>query len=342
MKRLRSARKFYKGCKLVPQPMMPSRLLPLLVFPIIALASLVQLSPNSAFADSFPTPRYGGVIEPITTPVIVRYRPFPKIPVTTKQIMKISAKGETQTVTEITYGAYQGKQSNGGVQLTIEIDRIEKISNANKESQKVRGKLSIFVNANGDTQDIKFQIPGLDTSKPNDQRTIKIVESLLEKAFPKLPNEGVVVGDRLYDTNFEQKFGKIKMGLSSGETILGRSHFEGRNVLVTELTGTVQFELPDGRFEFPMRGYSLVDIDTGIHLFSDVTAAGSFSIKGKDAIMEIKQTVAVSLPPKSAQLPMNSASSVQERLKQVKRLLDKGLITTDEAAQKRKEILNSL
>ena len=157
-----------------------------------------------------------------------------------------------------------------------------------------------------------------------------------------MPNEGVVVGDRLYDLNFEQEIGKFKIGLTGNESIRGRSHFGGRYVLVTEVTGTVQMEVPEGQIELPMRGYSLVDIDTGIHLFSDATAASSFSIKGKNIIWEIKHTSSVSLPQKLAQLPLSSAPSIQERLKQVKRFLDKGLITTDEAAAKRKEILNSL
>ncbi len=327
---------------MVPQSMIPGRLPPLLVFPIIALASLTQLSPNSAFADSFPTPRYGGVIEPITTPVIIQYRPFPKVPFTLNQIMRISTNGKAQSNKKISYGTYQGKRLNEGIQLTFSLDRIENISHGNKETQKVAGTVSAFVNANGDTQDVKIQIPGLDTSKSNNQYAIKIFESFLEKAFPKLPKEGVVVGDRLYDLNVEQEFGKFKMSLSGGESIRGRSHFGGRHVLVTELTATVQFEFSEGQIELPMWGYSLVDIDTGIHLFSDATSAGSFSIKGKDIILEMKQISSVSLPPKSAQLPMNSASSIQERLKQVKRLLDEGLITTDEAAAKRKEILNSL
>lgn len=307
----------------------------------VVLGYGVSLS-TSSLAGSFEIPRYGGVIEPITTPVVIQYRPFPKVPFTTKQIQKISAKGETKTETVISYGTYQGKRWNGGIQLTVYIDRTEKLLDGNKGTQKVGGTLSIFVNANGDIQDTKIQIPGLDTNKSNTQQVLRFFESLLEKAFPKLPNEGVVVGDSLYNLNFEEKYGKFKWGITAGESIRGRSHFGGRQILVTELTGSIQLEFTERKIEFPVRGYSLVDIDTGIHLFSDSTTAGSFSHKGKDIIWEMKNIASVSLPPKSERLPLGTSSSIQERLKRVKRLLDEGLITTDEAAEKRKEILNSL
>jgi hypothetical protein len=53
-----------------------------------------------------------------------------------------------------------------------------------------------------------------------------------------------------------------------------------------------------------------------------------------------EQPSSVSIPTKAKQ-PTN-ADTLEERLAQLKKLLDKGLITPDEAAEKRKKILNSL
>ena len=157
----------------------------LIIHFLVVLGCGVSLSTTS-LADYFETPRYGGDILPITTPVSIQYRPFPKVPFTSKQITKIFAKGETQTATEILYGTYQGKRLNEGIQLMISLDRTEKISRANKETQKVSGTLSVFVNATGDAQDVKIQIPGLDTSKSNNQLRDKNFRITLRKSVPEI------------------------------------------------------------------------------------------------------------------------------------------------------------
>lgn len=308
------------------------------------LAVWVAAFSPEALADTFEKPRYGGVILPISTPIAVRYRPFPKSPVSMKQITRITGNGETHSGTSISYGAYQGELSNEGVLLTISINQVDTESRGGKKTQKMNASVSGWIDTNGDIQDIKFQFPGLDTGNPKNKQALNIFEPLLKKAFPKLPNRGVNVGDSLLDLNFELDIGNNKASISGREIILGRSHYGGRDVLVADLTGTLQlqFGTPGKLIKFPMRGYSLVDIDTGIHLYSDATLAGSFQIKGKEVLWEMKQITSVSLPSKSKEFQTNIRRSIKERLEKVKRLLNKGLITQKEAAEKRKEILKEL
>ena len=85
-----------------------------------------------------------------------------------------------------------------------------------------------------------------------------------------------------------------------------------------------------------------MDIDTGIRLYSE-TSVGSLILKKDERVqVEIKQINSIRLPPKSKQFPVISERTISKRLEDVKRLLDQKLITPDEAAAKRKEILNSL
>ena len=136
----------------------------------------------------------------------------------------------------------------------------------------------------------------------------------------------------------ELDFGTSKVSVSGREIILGRSDVGGRDVLVADYVAT----LKAGTFEIPMRGYSLVDIDTGIRLYFDATAAGSILIKDKHGQLKMRQITTTNLPPKSKEVPATSERTVRKRLEDVKRLLDQKLITPDEAAEKRREILNSL
>ena len=56
----------------------------------------------------------------------------------------------------------------------------------------------------------------------------------------------------------------------------------------------------------------------------------------------IKQTQTLKLPPMRNKPVQKAGGSIEERLAKLKKLLEKGLLTPDEAAEKRKEILNSL
>ena len=54
------------------------------------------------------------------------------------------------------------------------------------------------------------------------------------------------------------------------------------------------------------------------------------------------ETRKISLPPKPAKLQANDNLGIKPRLERVKKLLEQELITPDEAAEKRKEILKEL
>ena len=56
----------------------------------------------------------------------------------------------------------------------------------------------------------------------------------------------------------------------------------------------------------------------------------------------IKETQTLKLPPMRNKPVQKVERSIEERLAKLKKLLKKGLLTPDEAAAKRKEILNSL
>ena len=116
------------------------------------------------------------------------------------------------------------------------------------------------------------------------------------------------------------------------------SVFEGRDVVVADIKGTFNF----GEKEWPLRGFKLLDIATGATILSQMVATYEGSIKGKMIKIDIFSSEQTNLPPKPSELQASGDQGVRQRLEKIKRFLEEGLITPDEAATKRKEILNSL
>jgi len=99
-----------------------------------------------------------------------------------------------------------------------------------------------------------------------------------------------------------------------------------------------------------MKGYGLLDTYSGEWLFTDmhidsvskgenVSGFRNFSFKGRETT-ELRLATAKTPTAKTTQ--RQGDDTIEERLAKLKELLDKGLLTPDEAAAKRKEILNAL
>ena len=319
---------------------MRSRLI-ILVFSII-----VGGCSTTAVADNhFTPPKYDGDILPISEPVIVRYRSFPATPATSKEVNRFTNNGESKTVTKTSYGTQQAKDTNEGLLITINIDKTDVESGSDKKTHKINSSLSAIINKYGHAREIKFNIPGLDADNPQYKQAFKILSPLLKKAFPKLPDKGLIAGDELLDLSLELDLGMdVKPHIFYRQIVLGRSFYNGREVLVINLTGNMKFSIKalGKQIEMPMQGFSLLDVYTGVHLLSDTTADGTFSMEGKNVKFEIRQVNQVQFSKIAKKTIKGAEKTIQMRLESVKRLLNQGLITSEEAAEKRKEILNSL
>lgn len=235
---------------------------------------------------------------PINESVKIKYRSFPATLFTSKEVNRFKKNGESQTVTKTSYGTYQAKDTNEGLLITIHISKTDVESGSEKKTQKVNGSISAIIDKYGDAQEIILRIPGFNADNQQHKQALKFFNPIIKKAFPKLPDEGLVVGDELLDLNLELDMGEEKAYIFIRAVVLGRALYDGREVLVINVTGNMKFSTKalGEQIEMPMQGYSLLDVFTGVHLLSDTTAGGMFSIKGENIKFEIGQVNQVQFP----------------------------------------------
>jgi len=292
----------------------------------------------------FTPPKYEGEILPINEPVKIKYRSFPATLFTSKEVNRFKKNGESQTVTKTSYGTYQAKDTNEGLLITIHISKTDVEAGSDKKTQKINASLSAIINNYGYARKIKFNIPEFDADNPQHKQALKFFSPISKKTFPKLPDKGLIAGDELLDLSLELDLGKEKVNIFLRKIVLGPSFYNGREVLVINVTGNMKFFIKalGEQTEMPMQGFSLLDVYTGVHLLSDVTADGTFSMKGKNVKFKIRQVNQVRFPKIANKTIKGAEKTIQMRLESVKRLSNQGLITPEEAAEKRKAILNSL
>jgi hypothetical protein len=178
----------------------------------------------------------------------------------------------------------------------------------------------------------------------------KRLGGVIKKMMPRFPDRPVKQGDVLYTMNigdlFESLLPKVK-GLVGGEFSSRAAGFvthEGR----PHILGVYEGEFRIGKGGITVSGYELLDVGTGHRSYALFSAEGDSVVERDNVHLSIRGE-RVSNLPSATSAPVARQSTAPARgtetehsLQIIKRLLDKGLITKDEAAWKRKSILKAL
>jgi len=157
----------------------------------------------------------------------------------------------------------------------------------------------------------------------------------LKSMVPSLPKEPIGVGDALYemDSTINSQGKPIHFLITAH--VAGSTQHRGRAALVVNYGGTVSKE---GK-KIKISGFGLQDFSTGEWVLSDMLMHNK--IVHTRIIMKIDLPIIAS-NTSNITPQISPSGKVEPSLRKLKQLLEKGLITPDEAATKRKEILDRL
>ena len=272
-------------------------------------------------------PIYQGIVKPITSPIVMQYRPFPKSTFTLKERFVTETKIIKETLKS---GTYQGQPIADGILLTMTINEGPGRENmALKAVFKISGKGKF-----NRVESVEVSVGDQISSEASDSEIRSLRESLeiaFRQGFPRFSDKGVVVGDTLYDNTFNL----LGVHISRKSFVRGLTVHNGRDALFTVYGGSLSTKTSIGL----MNGYSLFDLATGVQFLAEGIILMPVPVEGKIATATIFGKNQINLPPIHG---TQGDGSIEERLTKLKELLDKGLVTPEDAAAKRKEILNSL
>jgi hypothetical protein len=249
--------------------------------------------------------------------------------------MKIVVGAQNTNVSTEMRGELEGEPSGDGIKMNFFVQEVKSSQPTEINNFPLPFGIFIELSSRGALRDLGV------TQGPTNQPLINQVKELFGQAFPMYPEHGVVHGDRLMEMNIN--FGNA--GLTSHATVLGKTNYLGRQALVVEYGGSMMLL----NQSIPVNGYSLIDTDTGVSVYSDMKVSGNIVHHQDEKVLyEIVEIKEIKLPAASEgssdYSSQNSPISegIEDRLSRLKGLLDQGLISEEDAAEKRKEILGGL
>jgi len=242
---------------------------------------------------SFEVPQYNGEILPIISPIIMRYRPHPVSKFTKEKHERFVRNGDIKNVMTVSQGEVKQISKGSDIEAIYKINETETSANGESKLEKTNLSMILKMESTGKIKDFDFVGPDLGKSK---DEALQFLKQLMKQAFPKFSESGVSVGDVLYDGSSKTQLGSISFFFSFNGIVRGRSIFNERDVLVTTFDGSVQLDLKG--MEGPIQGYTLIDIDTGASLFSDLLMKIKASDKGASEFSwHTREVATIKLPP---------------------------------------------
>ena len=300
-------------------------------FAIILALILASQTICSANLSASTLPRFEGAIKTITTPIILKFRPFKNSRFS--KISTFSFKNNSTTLPQQKFlGTIEAKRSDNGVLVIINA------SMPNPSGNDPELFLSFSLSETGHWQGIKEAMLDGTSVKGN-------MRELFGKAFksfyfPYDKTEGYVTGDNLHKIETDLSIGSGNITVELSSKVLGTTVYNGRPVMVanTVINGSFDGGMMSGG------GYTLIDLETGFNTFFKTAATISVSSNGDLKRMELDETFEITLAENQGAILGGTAaqSSPTVRLKKLKKLLDMGLIDKTDYEKKKNEILNHL
>lgn len=259
----------------------------LLCLAVLALAAcqlpgLRAVPPAASLAAAgpgLPPTVFPGLIEPLTEPVLIRYRAFAPAPFTGFSSSTLVHAGHVQMARGALFGTVEAVAAGAGVRYVFQLRITEPVGDGERTFETtVRATLS----EQGALRDIEIADAGGPPGAAADGApTAEEMRMLVEMAAPVVPAGPVSTGDTLYEIR------TTGLGLPAriDGTVLGRTVVRGRPALVVGLDGSIGADR--------ITGFALVDIETGASLRSET--AGTLSVGGWLATMTFRSAQAIGL-----------------------------------------------
>jgi hypothetical protein len=132
------------------------------------------------------------------------------------------------------------------------------------------------------------------------------------------------------------------LSLEDNSAVIGRTTQQGEEFIVFYFNIAMQFVSGNRDFESAIVGYSLIHIDSGLSLEEKDTLTISENRQQLANFSMNRTCQFLERPETDVRYDYKLNTSIRAKLTLIKQLLEEGLITPDEAEQKRREILENL
>jgi hypothetical protein len=216
----------------------------------ILISLLVLTGVVSVGAQADDILKFKGVITPISSPVVLRYRPFPKTPIT--QIKQVSIADNKLNQTQMS-GFVESQLVDGLLLVTMSLGH-----------EAVQLTVQFSIKQSGQFQGInKMDLNGKDflsSASPETKLFMKQFENVMKSSFPSYDEvNGYATGDSIYDNDLNMNIMNTEIAVKLQGAVRGLTVHNGRDALVVDYVGTVSLDGKSGS----ANGYMLIDIATG-------------------------------------------------------------------------------
>jgi len=292
-------------------------------------------------------PKYNANFEPR----VMRYQPIPKSNLTANISFKALVNGKTHLGTAAILGTLNVKRSSNQLVWSLTINSLDIVSPEFKSTEKKKFesyfpiKLNLWRNNRG-----KFTRAEIDNHPDSiKQFTPKELNNFAQLSIQQLDNtfqdifpiSSVGPGSILYSQAVSLPLNGTIFKVGSKTIVKGEMTHNGRLSLLSETK--YQSNVPD--FSIGGNGFTIIDVMTGMPAYSKGGYSASIKFNNETGSLDLSYDILIDLTKLSGTMAItnkNNEKSLKQRLSRIKKLLDAGLITENEAAAKRKSILNDL
>ncbi len=280
------------------------------------------------------TLKYEGDVTPLDDPILVRYRPYPK----SRMVSQTTIIRGQGSKTYETVSGYSEVVAEGETLIHKgEFGDIEVSADGRVQKSVLGWTMQARMTERGEILKTDMDISGDERWEEFGRLLINALKSMITP----LPEEPVRGGDTLYDIDSTVTVRRISFYLFGKGVIAGLTLHKGRAALVVNY----MMKISAAGKQVDGSGFGLMDLATGAWVLSKYVTREPIhgDPKGKQSQTVITIDLPPSTPTANVTTPKKPPSQdIEERLRRVRRLLENNLITPDEAATKRKEILGGL
>lgn len=220
-------------------------------------------------------------VQPIASPLIVRYRPIHKAPrIKDETTVTVDENGKESTATE-------HKES------TISVTKIGEnlLYQTNYSDEGKDFTVNMLMTELGEVREVT--VSGSDTVASGEvNQALQTFESTIKAYTVVYPSEGVRNGDDLFADRGEVRMGSFDAWINIKAEVQGLSHFRGRPSILVDLAGS--YLVIGSNPKAYLNGWMLLDVETGMTTKMDTRIVMRFSDEADKLI--ITSTDEIRLP----------------------------------------------
>ena len=328
-----------------------------ITFSVLSILTLFIWVSSAQSNEYIILPKFSDISDQIT----LRYHPIPESKFTASVDFHAGLNGKRYSGSASILGNIRIKKNGGHLVWTFFINDLKIVSkDVSAENIQTITKFlpfifSQWIDRRGNLQKVVFDKKNsflrLIDEKQKEKFETELAKQIADGKShypPVFPIGAVQQGGILYsivDTIPTEGMG-LNLKLKEVATVKGQMSQLGRRALLVE----TRMRISEGVLPVKLKGngYIVIDTQTGIPAYTKARYKIDGHFKGEDISLDLVWDLKISLPTTFQQEELSVSNNlsikptVKDRLITLKKLLDTGLITKEEAAAKRKKILDGI